>query len=187
MICRTMVALIIAAAVSAAPAWAASWNADQSSAQAAPEAGSSFKPWNVTIKMTQNSGSSPGPCTGSASGFADFCATGSCTCYTFSGTANGTTGKGSMTLYETFDDGTSHNFTGYGCASAYGEIDIDGKKDAGAIAFVGSDCNGLVPSFLTGGCLLGASDEYIRGQGQCSGRYSESVPMTFKIEGKVVK
>jgi hypothetical protein len=187
MIRRTMLALIIAAAVSAAPAWAGNWNGDQSSAPSAPAAGSGLKSWNINVKMIENSGSSSGPCTGVGVGFADFCAVGPCFCYTYTGTANGATGKGTAIFYETFDSGTIYDFSNYGCASAYGEIDILGKKDEEAIAFVGSDCGGLAPSFLSGACLLGLSSIYSGGQGQCSGLYSQTTATTFKIKGKAPK
>jgi hypothetical protein len=184
---RTLIALVMAVTVFAAPAWAVDPSINQSSAQPAPEASSSFKLWNVTIRMTPNSGSYPGACTDGTAGYANFCPASPCTCFSFSGTAAGATGKGTVNFYETYDTGAAFVGRGYACASAYGEIDIAGEKDTEAISFVGTDCRGLAPAFLTGGCQIGESNVYISGQGQCSGLYSTTAKKMFKIKGIVEK
>jgi hypothetical protein len=184
---RFVTALLLMSVMSAAPAWAnGNWNGSASTA--APAASNKPKAFNVTIKMLESGSSSPGACTVGLVGYDDYCATGSCTCYTYSGTATGATGKGPVQFSETYDYGTQYGFTNYGCASAYGEIDILGSKDQVAIAFVGSDCGSdFAAPYLTGGCMLGQDTIGASVAGQCSGTYSTGTYTTFKIKAKGLK
>jgi hypothetical protein len=184
MVHRTLIVLIIAVTVFAAPAWIAGPSISEAAAQPAREAGSSFKPWKLTIKMIEESGSYPGPCTDGTAGYADICPAPPCTCFRFNGAAAGATGKGTVNFYETYDQAAGFAGRGYDCVSAYGEIDVTGKKDTEAISFVGTDCAGLAPAFLTGGCQLGESNVYLTGQGQCGGLYSSKVNKVFRITGR---
>jgi hypothetical protein len=119
--------------------------------------------------------------------YADVCPFGPCFCFTFNGTAGGSAGKGTATLYETVDTGSVYSSGFAGCANVYGEIDIAGSKDAEAIAFDGTACSGLGPAFLSGGCALGTSNVYSAAIGQCSGTDTVTKLNTFKIKGTAQK
>jgi hypothetical protein len=185
---RVAAALLIVATVSAAPVWANEWHGAAGSAQSAPAVSSKPKSFNLAIKMLEDPGFTSGACTSGAIGYANYCASGSCDCYSYSGTANGAAGKAIVAFFETYDYGTEYDFSNYGCASAYGEIDVIGTKDTLAIAFVGADCfSNFAPPYLTGGCMLGDDLNGAQAAGPCSGLYSDSKVTTFKIKAKGIK
>ena len=90
----------MAGAFAAAAAWA-----DGGGAPTLAAGGNPVVTWSIKInaKLPDGPGAA-GPCTGGA-GFANRCPSKSCTCYTSTGTASGSTGNGTVTFYETFDDG----------------------------------------------------------------------------------
>jgi hypothetical protein len=185
---RVVTALFLMAALCAAPAWANGRRGAAQSAQPAASSSPKVKSFNLTIKMLENQNSTSGPCTGGTEGYDNYCATGGCDCYTFSGTANGPAGKATVNFYETYDYDTEYDFSNYYCASAYGEIDVVGTKDTVAIAFVGADCGSdFAPSYLTGGCMVGNDLNGASAAGPCSGLYGLSKPSAFKIKAKGIK
>jgi hypothetical protein len=153
---------------------------------------STAKPSNysVTLTIIESPGDTSGPCTG-GDGWANYCPSGSCTCYTYTGTASGTAGKGPVTFYETFDNGGGLDEYESGCAPAYGDIEINGKKDVESIAFTGGDCGSdFTPlGFLNGGCILGATNVFTLGGAvaSCGGYYSDDGYTKFTIKGKALK
>ncbi len=184
---RFATALLLMSVLSAAPVWAnGNWNGSTSAA--APAASNNPKAFNIKIKMIESGSISSGACNVGLVGYDDYCASGDCDCYTYSGTATGAAGKGQVLFSETYDNGTSYAFPNYGCGSAYGEIDILGSKDQVAIAFVGSDCgSAFAAPYLTGGCMLGQDLNGATAAGQCSGTYSTSNYTTFKIKARGLK
>jgi hypothetical protein len=182
-----MIALL-ATAFSAAPAWAA-WNGAALKTAATPDISTSSKPsnWNITMKILESVGGDAGPCTG-GSGNADYCPTDDCFCYTYTGNVSGAAGNGTVTIYETFDEGGVFDEAASDCAPAYGDIEIDGSKDLESIAFTGADCGSnaeIVAPFLNGGCQLTDSVKFsFVGLGTCGGTYDDEVTTKFTIKGK---
>jgi hypothetical protein len=137
----------------------------------------------LAIKFSNTS--THGPCTG-GSGYADYCPTGNCTCFTATGTAKGTAGTGSVTFYETFDQGGASDVGDGGCGPAYGDIEIAGSKDDETISFTGADCGSdLNQDFLQGGCQLADTSHLFPagGLGTCGGNFSNSSNTPFTIKG----
>ncbi|HKN14291.1 MAG TPA: hypothetical protein VJX68_13965 [Candidatus Binatus sp.] len=131
--------------------------------------------WTVNITTQEPNGSSTsGPCTGGA-GLADFCPVGPCDCYTSSGSASGSVGHGSATVYETIDFGQEFGVEG-DCTTAYLDIEITGAtKDNESIGADAGDCyneNVTSTEYVSGGCELGTSSTlFSDAEGQCSGSY----------------
>ncbi|MGH7922990.1 MAG: hypothetical protein ACREQH_00190 [Candidatus Binatus sp.] len=183
---KVLMIAMLASALSAAPAWA-TWHGAAHQASATPQKMKVSKPskYHVTLSIVFSTNGTSGPCIGGV-GNADYCPSFDCTCYTATGTVKGSPGKGSVTLYETFDNGGSFVLTNSGCAPAYGDIEINGSKDVESLAFIGSDCGSSVtPNFLLGGCQLTDSNLYpLVGLGACGGNYSLSTPTNFPIQGR---
>ena len=190
---RLLTIAILAVVFCAAPTWAAShFSADRQGAVAnskTPKPSS----YSVTLSIIEGTSGTSGPCTGGA-GLANYCPSGNCDCYTYTGTASGTAGTGAVTFYETYyNDSELDEYDTY-CASAYGDIEITGKKDVESIAFTGSDCGTIPPDdfaapFLNGGCILASTNVFKTGGAvaQCGGPYSESYNTKFTIKGKALK
>jgi len=183
---RFLMGAMLATAFCATPTWAA-WNGSAHQQGAVPDS-STPKPSNYSITLTiiEEAGSTSGPCAG-GKGWANWCPSGLCDCYTYTGSASGTAGKGLVTFYETLDYGAGRGTSNDGCDPAYGEIDIVGSKDVESIAFTGADCGSTAQEFLNGGCFLLGSSVYTDAIAQCSGNYSESANTKFTIKGKAIK
>jgi hypothetical protein len=188
---RFLTCAMLATAFCATPAWAA-WNGFANRQEAVPDKTTTPKPssYNITLTILESSSSTTSACTG-GTGFADFCPSGLCDCFTYTGTASGTAGKGPVTFYETLDFGDGDGAYESGCTPAYGEIDITGSKDTEAIAFTGADCgSSYTPQgFLNGGCFLLDTNVFTVGGAiaTCGGNYSQSMNTKFTIKGKALK
>ena len=91
---KILVVAMLVAAFSSAPAMAY-WHGQGHQTDATPEKKKGPHPekYDVTLFIAFGASSTSGPCTG-GSGNADFCPTGDCECFTATGTAKGTAGKG---------------------------------------------------------------------------------------------
>jgi hypothetical protein len=182
---------MLAAAFCATPAWAGE-HGSTNQQEAVPDKTTTPKPssYNITLTILESSSSTTSACTG-GTGFANFCPSGVCDCYTYTGTASGTAGNGAVTFYETFDFGNGSGFYESGCTPAYGEIDITGSKDTEAIAFTGADCGSTFTpeGFLNGGCFLLDTNIFTVGGAiaTCGGNHSQSTNTKFTIKGKALK
>jgi hypothetical protein len=151
--------------------------------------------WTVNISAHEPNGSdTSGPCTGGA-GLADFCPVGPCDCFVSTGSASGSVGHGSATVYETIDFGQGFGVQG-DCTTTYLDIEITGAtKDDESIGGAGGDCfNGDITSteYVSGGCELGTSSTlFSDAEGQCSGSYGalkhSSFPLKISIRGRALK
>ncbi len=147
----------------------------------------------ASLVVTLSNAGTSGPCTGGTAGdLANVCPSGTCTCFTYSGTSTGTAGKGTVNIFETYDDGTQiPGITGSPdqCASAYAEIDIAGKSDTEIFAFTGADCDDVSGNtYLAGGCDLESSKMFlVGGAGPCSGNAVSDTQLKFQIKGKALK
>lgn len=186
-----MSAMLATAAFCAAPTWAG-WHGSANQQWAAADKTKAPKPskYDITLTILEMPGG-PGPCTG-GEGWANICPSGDCDCFKYTGTASGAAGKGTVTFYETFDDGDS--WTGkYDaiCSPAYGDIEIVGSKDTESIAFDGADCSSAFftrGALLVGGCYLQDTNVFEEGAvGSCSGNYSSTVKTEFTIKGTALK
>ena len=188
---RFLMGAMIAAAFCATPTWAA-WHGSANQQEAVPDKTTAPKisSYNITLTILESSSSTTSACTG-GTGFADFCPSGLCDCFTYTGKASGAAGNGPVTFYETFDYGDGDSAYEAGCTPAYGEIDITGSKDTEAIAFTGADCgSSFTPQgFLNGGCFLLDTNVFTVGGAiaTCGGNYSESMNTKFTIKGKALK
>lgn len=188
---RFLMSAMLATAFCATPAWAA-WHGSANQQEAVPDKTTAPKPssYNITLTILESSSSTTGPRTG-GTGFVDICPSGTCTCYTYTGTASGTAGNGPVTFYETFDEGDGDGSYESSCTPAYGEMDITGSKDVEAIAFTGADCGSAYTpeGFLNGGCFLLDTNVFTVGGAiaTCGGNYSQSMKTKFTIKGKALK
>lgn len=184
-----LIATILVLTAFVAGTASAEWNGAKGSAEttAAPATAKPTK-WSVNMTILESAGPTSGPCTG-GDGLADYCPTGDCACYTYTGSASGSAGSGPVTFLETFDMGGSIGGANSGCAPAYGDIEITGSKDTESIAFEGADCGSAFTSnLLIGGCQIVASDIYGQGAlGDCAGTYSTSFRTKFSIKGAGAK
>jgi len=148
---------------------------------------------NINAQLPASNGTS-GPCTGGM-GLADFCPVGPCFCFTSTGTASGSVGHGTVTVYETTDDGQAIGVDS-DCLTAYLDIEITGSKDTESIAGISGDCidpTVTATEFLSGGCDLGASSGlFSDAEGQCPGAYGAALkngnfPLKISIKGKAIK
>lgn len=173
----------------------------QSADDAVPDA-KSPKPQTWTITISAQEKASDGTHTACPTGYwAGTCPSGNCYCYPSTGTvtASSSTGKGTVTVEETYDDDyyfdTGTN--GY-CDFAAISIEITGKKDTEEIACVGADCyaSDLAPTeYVSGGCGLtpgsGASKIFTTAEGGGAGSYGAekngSYPFKFTITGTSLK
>lgn len=182
---KVLVIAMLVAAFSSAPAMAY-WHGQAKQTDATPEKkkGPRPKKYDVTLSIVFAENGTIGPCTG-GSGTEDYCPSGGCTCYTATGTAKGTAGNGSVTLYETFDNGSGIGDSLSGCVSAYVDIEIAGSKDDESLYMAGGDCGSefLQQGFLNGGCELTDSSLFEVGTGFCGGSYSDLGPTKFTIKG----
>lgn len=153
-------------------------------------AGSSASNYNITLTMQQSGCTEPpaGPCAAGE----NYCESGDCYCCTYTGTASGTAGKGTVTFYETVD--TDHGQDGAGFNPMYGEIDIDGSKDTETVSIFGGDLRpedvisgSTAANTLNGVCIIQASDVFTGGFAKCSGSYSATSKMKFTIKGMAAK
>ncbi len=188
---RFLMSAMLAGAFCATPAWAA-WHGSAKQQEAVPDktAAPKVTSYNITLTILESAGFTTTACTG-GTGFANFCPSGTCDCYTYTGTAKGTAGNGSVTFYETFDEGDGDGAYEAGCTPAYGEIDITGSKDTEAIAFTGADCgsNFTPEGFLNGGCFLLDTNIFTLGGAiaPCEGNYSGLKYTKFTIKGSALK
>jgi hypothetical protein len=188
---RFLMSAILAASFCATPAWAA-WHGSANQQEAVPDKTTTPKPssYNITLTILKSLSATAGACTG-GTGFANFCPSGVCDCFTYTGTASGTAGNGPVTFYETYDFGDGSGTYDSGCTPAYGEIDIEGSKDLEAIAFTGADCgSSYTPqNFLNGGCFLLYTNIFTVGGtiATCGGNYSDTMNTKFTIKGKALK
>jgi|HubBroStandDraft_1064217.scaffolds.fasta_scaffold18874_4 hypothetical protein len=185
---KVLVLAMLVAAFSSAPAMAY-WHGQAKQTDATPEKkkGPHPKKWDITLSILFGTNGTSGPCTG-GSGTADYCPSGDCTCYTATGSVKGTAGNGTVTLYETYDDGSTFTpITGdSSCSSAYVDIEINGTKDAESVYMAGGDCGSVImQGFLNGGCELTDSSGLFSevGSGFCGGSYSDEGPAKFTIKG----
>ena len=175
--------ILILTAFVAGPAWAG-WHGAKGSSQLSTPASVKVSTFSLTLTILESSSNTSGPCTG-GDGLADYCPTGDCTCYTYTGTVSGSAGNGSVTFYETFDNGGELDELNSGCAPAYGDIEINAKKDVESIAFNGADCgSAFTIPLLNGGCQIASSNIYtLGGLGECVGTYSQLFNTKFTIKG----
>lgn len=100
---KFLMGTMLAMAFCATPTWAG-----HGSSSEATDKMSGPNPSNYSITLTLSPGGggagTTGPCTG-GEGFADYCPSGTCDCYTYSGSVKGSAGSGSFVFYETFDQG----------------------------------------------------------------------------------
>ncbi len=193
---RILAMTLLAGAMSASVAWAGAGD----EATIAGAAKNPVVTWSIKINAQLPDGSgTAGPCTGGA-GFANHCPSKSCTCYTSTGTVSGTAGNGTVTFYETFDDGNEvdQNLS-VTCRPAWGDIEIMGSKDTESIGWIGGDCfaNPFSTSPFTntevvnGGCELNPSKLFLGGWAACSGSYGAlkggNFPLKLTIKGKAWK
>jgi hypothetical protein len=180
---RLLAIVVLATAFAATPVLAAMHGGHQ---QATPDKSKGPKPskWDLTLTIQYSQNSASGACTGGA-GNADFCLTGDCTCFTATGFAKGTAGKGDVELFETFDNGGVVEEAITGCGPVYGDIEILGTKDEESISFVGADCGDEVTDILSGGCTLTNSERFSEfGLASCAGIISDTFPTAFKVSGQ---
>ncbi len=188
---RVLMSAMLATAFCATPAWAG-WHGSANQQEAVPDKTTAPKitSYNITLNILESTGFTAGACTG-GTGFANFCPSGTCDCYTYTGSASGTAGNGPVTFYETFDDGDGASSYDSGCTPAYGEIDIKGSKDTEAIAFTGADCGSTFTpeGFLNGGCFLLDTNIFTVGGAiaACGGNYNEIKYTKFTIKGSALK
>jgi hypothetical protein len=184
---------MIVAAFFATPTWAA-WNGDalRQGAASTPDT-KAPKPSNYsdTLTIIEQVGSGSGPCTG-GEGWADYCPSGDCSCFTYTGSVKGTDGSGEVTIYETFDNLGSLFGIGNSnaCTPAIGDIEISGSKNVESFAFSGADCEDSVTrvTFLNGECMLEDTNVFEGGLvAKCGGNYSTSTKNKFTISGKALK
>jgi hypothetical protein len=186
-----MSAMLAAAVFCAAPTWAArhgsaDWQGAVSDSKTAKPAS-----YNITLKLIESTSHTSAACTG-GEGWADWCPSGGCNCYTYSGTASGAAGSGNATLYETYDYGDSwlNNLDEY-CVVAFGDIEISGSKDTESLAFNGADCESDWgdKGILSGGAYLQDTNIFTDGAvGSFLGNYTyNSTTDTFKIKGTSLK
>jgi hypothetical protein len=176
---KFLMSAMLAATFCAAPTWAKT---------AAPSK------YSITVTLLAGAGGAgtSGPCTG-GTGTENYCPTGDCTCYTFTGTASGTAGTGAVTFYETYEGGSELDEYDTWCAIAFGDIEINGSKDVESIAFTGTDCGTdssfVEESFLNGGCQLVDTTVFTLGgaSAQCGGSYSKTANTKFTIKGEALK
>jgi hypothetical protein len=193
---RFLMAAILATAFCATPTWA--WHRSDPQQDAVPDKKTKTpKPSKYDITLTIDGGyggTGTATATGCSGGedWADYCISGECLCYTYTGRASGTAGSGAFTFYESYDENSF--FAGFeaGCDQAFGDIEINGSKDVESISFWGSDCGSdFTPQyFLSGGCTLEDTSIYSDGAvGQCSGNfnYAASGATLFTISGKALK
>jgi hypothetical protein len=192
---RIFLVAVSAAVLSATPVWAGHLNRGVNGggqthavANAKPAAAHSL---TASLVVTLNNAGTSGACTGGTMGLANVCPSGNCTCFTYSGTSNGTAGKGTVKIFETYDDDTEiSGLAGAqdNCASAYAEIDIAGKSDTEVLAFTGADCADISGNtYLAGGCDLESSGTFLAGAGPCSGTAVSDTQVKFQIKGKGLK
>ena len=178
--------VVLATAFAATPVWAGVHGGQVQ--QATPDKkhkGPHPSKWDITLTIQFGVGGTSGPCTGGA-GNADVCVSGDCTCYTATGFAKGTAGKGDVILYESFDNLNVFVSPGESdCGAVFGDIEIAGTKDDESISFVGADCSSnIIVDILTGGCQLTDSSKFSEsGLGFCSGNINDAFPTTFNITG----
>lgn len=185
---RLLVIAMLAIAFASTPVWAGVHGGQTQ--QATPDKkhkGPHPSKWDLTLTIQFASGGTAGPCTG-GDGFADICLSGNCTCYTATGFAKGTAGKGDVVLYETYDNVyvITDPPPDSACGTVFGDIEIAGNKDDESISFVGADCSSdIVFDILTGGCQLTDSSNlfFDSGLGFCSGNINDAFPTTFKVSG----
>jgi len=178
------IAAVATAFAAATPLWAFPHGGQVQAAPDKKSKGPHPSKWDVTLTIQYNVGGTSGPCTG-GEGNADACLSGDCTCYSAAGFAKGTTGKGDVELFETFDNGGEFIEFASACGPVYGDIEISGTKDTESISFVGSDCfSEVTADLLSGGCQLTDSVKFHdAGLATCAGNISNSNPTTFKISG----
>jgi hypothetical protein len=188
---RFLMTAMLATAFCVTPAWAAWHGPEQQDEGIVPDS-KTVKPssYSVTLSILAAPGYTTGPCTG-GKGLADIYRSGSCDCYTYTGTATGSAGTGAVTVYETDDYGDGNSAYEAGCDPAYGDIEVDGSKDKESIAFTGADCgsNFTVSGFLNGGCFLYTTSVFTGGGAvaQCGGNYSTEKNQKFTIKGTALK
>jgi hypothetical protein len=181
---RLLAIVVLATAFAATPALAVMHGGQEQATPDKKSKGPHPSKWDLTLTIQYSTGSSSGACTG-GSGNADFCLSGDCTCYTASGFAKGTAGKGDVELFETFDNDGEIDGPITGCGPVYGDIEILGTKDDESISFVGSDCGDPITDILSGGCQLTDALRFsVFGLASCEGNISNSHPTTFKISGE---
>ncbi len=158
---------------------------------------SSITSWSIRLSAQETSYTTgAGPCTG-GEGLANYCPVGPCDCAISTGTASGSVGQGSVTVYETIDKGKDFGVAG-DCSPAYFDVEItDATQDNESIAGSGGDCYDggfrIVNEYVGGGCELGAASKlFLNANGQCSGFYgeidkSDTYPLKFLITGTAIK
>ncbi len=192
---RLLMSAMLVTAFFATPTWAA-WNGS-ALRHAAPSAStpdaSGPKPSNYkdTLTIIEQALGTSGPCIG-GEGWADYCPSGDCSCFTYTGSVKGTDGSGPVTIYETFDNAGA--LFGLGdnnaCTPALADIEISGSKHTESFAFTGADCESGITStyFFNGECLLEDSSVFNGGLvAKCGGNYSDSTHTKFTISGKALK
>ena len=180
---RVIAAILVLTAFGAGTASAA-WHGAKANSENSNSAATKISKWSVNLTILESTNSTSGACTG-GDGLADYCPTGDCTCYTYTGKASGSAGTGTVTFYETFDIGGGIGGSNSGCAPAYGDIEINGSKDTESIAFEGADCGSeFTANLLIGGCQIAVSDVYGLGAlAECAGTYSTDFKTKFAIKG----
>jgi hypothetical protein len=185
---KVLIVAMLVAAFSSAPAMAY-WHGQGKQTDATPEKKKGPHPqkYDLTLFITFGENPTSGPCTG-GSGYADYCPSGLCLCYTATGSAKGTAGNGPVVLYETYDSGSQLDpiTEDSSCASAYVDIEIDGSKDLETLYMAGGDCGSeFMQGFLNGGCELMSSGGLFEfaGTGFCGGSYSDTSPAKFTVKG----
>ena len=182
---RLLAIVVLATAFAASPLWAFPHGGQDQATPDKKSKGPHPTKWDVTLTIQYNVGGTSGACT-SGAGNADVCLSGDCTCFSAAGFAKGTTGKGDVALFETFDNGGEFTEFASACGPVFGDIEISGTKDTESISLVGSDCfSDITADMLSGGCQLTDSVKFHDvGLGTCAGNISNSHPTTFKISGE---
>jgi len=185
---------LLAATLTPAIAWAGPRSSGAAQTAVPDSKKSKNISWIVNINAQSPSNGTSGPCTG-GTGLADFCPVGPCDCFTSTGTASGTVGHGTVTVYETIDSGQIGVGDG-DCTTAYFDIEISGSKDTESIGGYGGDCVNpdITPTeYVAGGCELGAASTlYSDAEGHCSGSYGAAekngnFPLKISIKGNAIK
>jgi len=188
---RFLMGAMLVGAFCATPTWAAGTGFGNGQ-EVVPDKTTAPKPSNYSITLSiARTGTAGGPCTGGA-GLADNCPSGSCSCYTFVGTATGSAGNGPVTFYWTDDFGDGRDGYESGCDPAYGDIEITGSKDVESIGFIGAgrcDSSFTPNVFLNGGCYLGSTNVFTVGGAiaTCGGNVTETAKTKFTIKGTALK
>lgn len=133
-----------------------------------------------------------------------FCPSGACSCLqyddpdknTFSGNVTGGKGKaGFVTVHFTFDGGdhTGINGKGLGCAPVFGEIQLQGKKDAETISFAGSFCDpqtnpnaATAKQKMAGGWSIKSSTNNVKAFGSFTGSFGfNTISFSMNLQGRI--